>query len=90
MLHLSDCAHGAIYLHTQISHPGLPFHFLSSESQFEWHGTLAAFFVTFMATCHLSSQFGNRSRTLWSLATARSARRDDTIRRPGSENLYSI
>ncbi|GBP26887.1 hypothetical protein EVAR_16469_1 [Eumeta japonica] len=38
----------------------------------------AAVFVTFMATRHLSTQCGSRSRTLLSLATARSARRDDT------------
>ncbi|GBP78553.1 hypothetical protein EVAR_61564_1 [Eumeta japonica] len=42
-----------------------------------WPVSRAAVFVTFTTTCHLSSQAGSRSRTLWSLATARSARRDD-------------
>ncbi|GBP69447.1 hypothetical protein EVAR_48804_1 [Eumeta japonica] len=42
-----------------------------------WPVSRAAVFVTFMATRYLSSQAGSRSRTLWSLATARSARWDD-------------
>ncbi|GBP59031.1 hypothetical protein EVAR_15034_1 [Eumeta japonica] len=82
MFHLSGHAHGAIYLHAQVSHPGLPFHLLSPEFQLRWHGKLlagqkAAVFVTFTATRHLSSQSGSRSRILWSLAAARSARRVD-------------
>ncbi|GBP87702.1 hypothetical protein EVAR_61927_1 [Eumeta japonica] len=42
-----------------------------------WMVSVATVFLTFTATRHLSSQSGNRSRTLWSLAIARSARRDD-------------
>ncbi|GBP76658.1 hypothetical protein EVAR_51143_1 [Eumeta japonica] len=42
-----------------------------------WPVRRAAVFVTFTATRHLSSQSSSRSRTLWSLAAARSARRND-------------
>ncbi|GBP32462.1 hypothetical protein EVAR_24626_1 [Eumeta japonica] len=45
-----------------------------------WPVKKTAVFVIFMATRYLSSQSGSRSRTLWSLATAKSARRNEHCR----------